>query len=460
MSYRNPKQVIDTQSGQYIRDMMKTVTGATINVLKTQQAELKKREKENVERQQRINAEQGRYANAVNAADIKNSGTDWSPTLEKALKRHAALIAKRNDDPLNWSTMDAKELSYWQTLPTTIKTQSVQTEAKMQTYNDAMVKPVGQYGALDKFADPKEYEQINIEGQVGLTGGKSIGDAYFDRELGIGNAKVTSYRLDGKEIGTDANRDFDPPIVPDPTKEFQAISVKLKKAGIQENKYKKNANGTRVVEIKRGTTEEGKGFSQETNPVDIEYLMKVVRAETDPYVYSLGPQKAIRLVNNKALDLKDAIPGMGMLGKAGNIVDPNKSIWIKNNQGEIIDPELERTYIAIARLYIKEYNLDQPNFGKKTEDKIVPTVEKTSFQKAIDKLAPKIKVSAKDTWVLKGTGDDRYYELPAPRDSKGMLIPGGKAQQVKVFLFDEDGKKIGKNILGMRSEMVSVKDNN
>ena len=456
MSYRNPKQVIDTQSGQHIRDMMKTVTGATINVLKTQQAELKKREKENVERQQKINAEQGAYANAVNAADIKNSGTDWSPTLEKALKIHATLIAKRNDDPLNWSAMDAKELSYWQTLPTTIKTQSVQTEAKMQTYNEAMAKTVGQYGALDKFADPREYEQINIEGQVGLTGGKSIGNAYFDRELGIGNAKVTSYRLDGKEIGTDANRDFDPPIVPDPTKDFEAIKVKLNKAGIQENKYKKNANGTRVVEVQRVPVKDGDDFSQETNPVDMEYLMKVVRAETDPYVYSLGAQRAIRLVNNKALDLKDTIPGMGMLGEVGNLVDPNKSIWIKNNQGEIIDPELERTYIAVARLYIKENGLDKPYLGKRIEDKAVPTVQKTSYQEAIDKLAPSIKVSAKDTWVLKGEGDNRYYELPAPKDSKRMDI--GKAKTVNVFLFDKDGKKIGKNILEMRSQMVSVKD--
>ncbi len=456
MSYRNPKQVVDTQSGQHIRDMMKTVTGATINVLKTQQAELRKREKENVERQQKLNAAQGAYANAVNAADIKNSGTDWSPTLEKALKRHAVLIAKRNDDPLNFSVMDGKELSYWQTLPATIKAQSVQTEAKMQTYNESMVKPFGSYGGNDKFAIPAGYEQINIEGQVGLTGGKSIGNAYFDRELGIGNAKVTSYRLDGKEIGTDANRDFDPPIVPDPTKDFEEISVKLNKAGIQENKYKKNANGTRVVEVQRVSVKDGKGFSQETNPVDMKYLMKAVRAETDPYVYSLGTQRAIRLVNNQALNLVDEMPGWGKPGKDGDIVDPDKSIWIKNNKGEIIDPELERTYIAVARLYIKENNLDKPYLGKRIEDKTVPTVQKTSFQKAIDGLAPKIKVSAKDTWVLKGEGDERYYELPAPKDSKNMDI--GKAKTVNVFLFDEGGKKIGKNILGMRSQMVSVKD--
>jgi hypothetical protein len=41
-------------------------------------------------------------------------------------------------------------------------------------------------------------------------------------------------------------------------------------------------------------------------------------------------------------------------------------------------------------------------------------------------------------------------------DGKGMPI--GEEQKVSVFLFDEDGKKLGKNILGMRSQMVTVKD--
>ena len=112
----------------------------------------------------------------------------------------------------------------------------------------------------------------------------------------------------------------------------------------------------------------------------------------------------------------------------------------------------------------KRYNggllADEMGLGK--DEKIVATIkqtlkEKTAFQKAIDKLAPKIKVSENKTWELKGKGDKMYYSLPAPVDSKRMPI--GKEQIVNVFLFDEDGKKIGKNILGMRSEMVTVKDN-
>ena len=140
MSYRNPQQVIDTQSGQHIRNMMKTVTDTAVNVIKTNQAALRKREKENVENQQRLLVEQGRYANAVDAADIKNAGTDWRPALEEAKRRHAALVKKRNEDPLNFSTMDVKELSFYQTLPARIKTQSIETEAKMQSYNTAYQK--------------------------------------------------------------------------------------------------------------------------------------------------------------------------------------------------------------------------------------------------------------------------------------------------------------------------------
>lgn len=461
MSYRNPQQVIDTQSGQHIRNMMKTVTDTAVNVIKTNQAALKKREKENVEKQQRLLVEQGRYANNVDAADIKNAGTDWQPALEEAKRKHAALIAKRNDDPLNFSTMDAKELSFYQTLPARIKTQSEETEAKMQIYNGAMDKVVGEYGALDKFANPKEYEQINTEGQVGLTGGKSIGGVTFDRELGIGNAKVTSYRLDGKKIGTDANRNFDPPIVPDPTKDFQAINVLLSKSGIEENQYKKNENGTPAIVVKRVKVEGGDDYSIEVQPVDMEGLIRKVRSQTDTYVRSLSVQEAIRLRNNKALDLVPEIPGfvdvIG-LGEVGNIVDPDKSTWIRNAQGEIVDPELERTQIAIAKLYIKENGLGQDKKVKRINDpkRAIIQNKESSFTSAINNFAPEIDAGGKGVWELKGEGDDRYYFLPAPIDSKGMQKAGTKARKINYYIYPNGVKTI--NEINLRAGMLKVKD--
>ena len=460
MSYRNPKQVVDTQSGQHVRDMMKSVTGDAVNFIKTNQAKLKKRQKENVERQQYLNEANGRYANAVNAADIKNAGTDWSGGLAGALKRHSELIAQRRDDPLGFSLMDAKELSYLQTLPTTIKEQSVQTEARMQGYNDSMAKGMGNYGGLDMFGNPEEYEQTNVEGQVGTTSGKSIGEYSFNRELGIGNAKVTSYRSDGTEIGTDANRNFNLPIVPDPTKDFQAISVILKKSGIEENQYKKNENGTKFTVLKRSPVEGGDNYSVEVQPVDMKYLMRQVRAQTDSYVESLDVQGAIRLVNNKARDLKDKIPGMEFLGDVGNIVDPDKSTWTKNAQGQVIDPELERTKIAVARLYIRENDLGKEREIRRINDKKRTKIKNTesSFLGAIKNFSPEIETGAGKIWELKGEGDDRYYFLPAPTDSDGMQKAGTKDRKINYYIYPKGVKTI--NEINMRAGMMKVRTNN
>ena len=468
MSYRNPKQVVDTQSGQYVRDMMKSVTGDAVNFIKTNQAKLKQRQKENVERAQYLNEANGRYANAVNAADIKNAGTDWQPALAGALKRHSELIAQRRDDPLGFSLMDAKELSYLQTLPTTIKEQSVQTEARMQGYNDSMAKGMGNYGGLDMFGKPEEYEQTNVEGQVGTTSGKSIGGYSFNRELGIGNAKVTSYRSDGTEIGTDANRNFDLPIVPDPTKDFQAISVILKKSGIYENQYKKNENGTPFTVLKRVKVEGGDDYSVEVQPVDMKTLMRQVRAQTDSYVESLDVQQAIRLRNNKALGLTDKttsnVPMVGGvkvdLGAIGEILDPDKSTWTKNAKGQVIDPELEKTKIAIARLYIQENDLGKDKEGRRINDKTRVKIQdkNSSFLSAIKNFSPEIETGAGKIWELRGEGDDRYYFLPAPKDSNNMQKAGTKDRTINYYIYPKGVKTI--NEINMRAGMMKVRTNN
>ena len=162
-------------------------------------------------------------------------------------------------------------------------------------------------------------------------------------------------------------------------------------------------------------SEGGDDYNQEYEQVDMEGLIKKVRSHTDIYVRSLSVQRAIRLRNNKAADLVDTIPGMGMLGKAGNIVDPDKSTWDRNAQGEIVDPELERTQIAIARLYIKENGLGQERKGRRINDKKRAVIQnkESSFKSAIDNFAPEIDAGSKGIWELRGEGDDRYYFLPA-----------------------------------------------
>ena len=82
MSYRNPKQVVDTQSGQYVRDMMKNVTNTAVNLIQTRQKELRETQKRNVEMQTKVIQAQARIANSANAEDVKNSGTDYATALK------------------------------------------------------------------------------------------------------------------------------------------------------------------------------------------------------------------------------------------------------------------------------------------------------------------------------------------------------------------------------------------
>ena len=459
MSYRNPQQVVDTQSGQHIQNMLKQITGATTGAIKTIQANYKQREKENVERVQKLNSAQGKFLNAYNAADIKNSATDWQTPLEGALTRHGELVKKQLNDPLNFTTDNAKELSWLQTIPNQILEDAKQTEAKMQSYNDTMEIPPGDFDGIDKFAPPKLYKTLDIEGQVGDTAGRSIGTMKWDPTLSKGSTLVVSYDGEGNKIGTDANRAFDLPVVPNPTKNIKEVS-----AGIKETKvnYYKEGVKTRRVSIKDSEGNETGGYNQEYQEVDMDRLIADVRKKSDSYIIGIGAQPASRLSNNKMLEYIDEIKpmfGMPNLGDVAKIINPDKATWDMDATGKVIDPYLERTQIAYAKMLIKEQGLGVEKPLRKVYDKKAAVVKnkKDSFLDAVNGLTPKILGSGGKTWELKGEGDNLYYFLPKERDSNNIEKAGSIEQKIPVFLFDDDNKNIGKNYLGLRSQILPVR---
>ena len=459
MSYRNPQQVVDTQSGQHIQNMLKQITGATTGAIKTIQANYKQREKENVERVQKLNSAQGKFLNAYNAADIKNSATDWQTGLGEALTRHNELIKKQLDSPLKFTTDNAKELSWLQTIPNQILEDAKQTEAKMQSYNDTMEIPPGDFDGIDKFVSPNLYKTLDIEGQVGSTAGRSIGTMEWDPVLGKGSTVVVSYDGEGNKIGTDANRAFDLPVVPNPTKNIKEVS-----AGIKETKvnYYKEGVKTRRVSIKDSNGKETGGYNQEYQEVDMDRLIADVRKKSDSYIIGIGAQPASRLSNNKMLEYIDEIKpmfGMPNLGDVAKIINPDKATWDMDATGKVIDPYLERTQIAYAKMLIKEEGLGVEKPLRKVYDKkaAVVTNKKDSFLDAVNGLTPKILGSGGKTWELKGEGDNRYYFLPKERDSNNIEKAGAIEQKIPVFLFDDGNKNIGKNYLGLRSQILPVR---
>ena len=369
MSYRNPQQVVDTQSGQHIQNMLKQITGATTGAIKTIQANYKQREKENVERVQKLNSAQGKFLNAYNAADIKNSATDWQTGLGEALTRHNELTKIKLNDPLNFTTDNAKELSWLQTIPNQILEDAKQTEAKMQSYNDTMEIPPGDFDGIDKFVSPNLYKTLDIEGQVGSTAGRSIGTMEWDPVLSKGSTLVVSYDGEGNKIGTDANRAFDLPVVPNPTKNIKEVGTGIKETKV--NYYKEGVK-TRRVSIKDSEGNVTGGYNQEYQEVDMDRLIADVRKKSDSYIIGIGAQPAVRLSNNKMLEYIDKIkpmPGMPDLGDAFKIIDPDKATWDRDATSKIIDPFLNRTQIAYAKMIIKEQGLGVEKPLRKVYDK-------------------------------------------------------------------------------------------
>ena len=446
MSYRNPQQVVDTQSGQHIQNMLKQITGATTGAIKTIQANYKQREKENVERVQKLNSAQGKFLNAYNAADIKNSATDWQTGLGEALTRHNELTKIKLNDPLNFTTDNAKELSWLQTIPNQILEDAKQTEAKMQSYNDTMEIPPGDFDGIDKFAPPKLYKTLDVEGQVGGTAGRSIGTMRWDSNLSRGYTEVVSYDGEGNKIGTDANRAFDLPVVPNPTKNMKEVG-----GGIKETKvnYYKEGIKTRRVPIKDSEGNVTGSYTQEYQEVDMARLIEDVRKKSDSYIIGIGAQPASRLSNNKMLEYIDEIKpmfGMPNLGDVAKIINPDKATWDMDATGKVIDPYLERTQIAYAKMLIKEEGLGVEKPLRKVYDKTTITKPRfTQFQTAIKqgKEGSSIETAANKVWTLKGTKGTKDYKYILPIQTKATTNQTTRfPREVNYYKLDKDGEVI------------------
>jgi hypothetical protein len=101
-------------------------------------------------------------------------------------------------------------------------------------------------------------------------------------------------------------------------------------------------------------------------------LIEDVRKKSDSYIIGIGAQPAVRLSNNKMLEYIDKIPtmpGMPDLGDAFKIIDPDKATWDRDATSKIIDPFLNRTQIAYAKMLIKEEGLGVEKLLRKVYDK-------------------------------------------------------------------------------------------
>ena len=189
---------------------------------------------------ERLSKAQAKIANSANAANIENSGTDWATAIRQGLEEYGELYTKSLKDPLRFSSEDALRMSSLANMGTQIRSQAVEDQADMDTFQAGFEAGPGQYGGFGMFVDPAILKRLAIQGKMGATPGSSIGS--FDTDS-AGNfiTKVTSYNEDGVVVGTNANRgnmaDF---IVPNPTKNMQSIKAAIKQRNDDYFKDQKN----------------------------------------------------------------------------------------------------------------------------------------------------------------------------------------------------------------------------
>ena len=426
MSYRNPQQVVDTKSGQYIRDMMKSVTGTAVNVIKAEQKRLRENQEQNIAFQRKTIQASARVANSANAADVENSGTDWASSIRDGLNKYNELYTKSLKNPLQFSSEDALEMAALANMGTQIKSQAIEDQADMATFQAGFEAGPGQYGGFGMYVEPAILKRLATQGKMGATPGSSVGSFFNDPKTGGLMTKVTSYNEDGVVIGTNANRgnmaDF---IVPNPTKNMQGIKAAILQRNddyFKDQKTQSNFNKDTKQTIK----------SQFPNR---EALIKDIRALSDGYIEGLGANSAIRLRNNK-------MRGYIEDENARDIIDPDKAQWDTNKEGKVIDPQLEQTKQLYAEMLADEMGL-----GK--DEKIVARInQKTktvkdpkAFQEAI-KEGFDIKTSKGEVWKTVGEIGTPGYQYVLPQKVKGTGLPdlNFPEQTVNYYLLGTEGE--------------------
>ena len=425
MSYRKPKQVVDTQSGQYVRDMMKSVTGTAVNIIKEQQKRLRENQEENIAFQRKTIQAQAKVANSANAANIENSGTDWATSIRQGLDEYGKLYTKSLKDPLHFSSEDALRMSSLANMGTQIRNQAIEDQADMDTFQAGFEAGPGQYGGFGMFVDPAILKRLAIQGKMGATPGSSIGSFETD-SAGNFITKVTSYNEKGEVVGTNANRgnmaDF---IVPNPTKNMQSIRDAIKQ---RNDDYFKDQKIQSNFDKDTQTTTKSQFPNREA-------LIKEIRALSDGYIEGLGANSSIRLRNNKMRGyIKDE--------NARDIIDPDKSQWDTNKEGKVIDPQLEQTKQLYAEMLADEMGLGKDEkIVAKIKAKTKTVTKPKAFQEAI-KQGFDIKTSKGEVWKAKGERGTKNYQyvLHAKEKSDGQRDVNFPEQRVNYYLIGSDGE--------------------
>ena len=359
MSYRNPKQIIDTQSGQHVRDMQKSLAdtfskySSSINTIMEKQAE------EEAEASELARARSNKYTNKV-SGDInqlanKNKAIDFS-AFTPWLGVTSDIMKKQ---PHTWDQKDRNTVNNMNTLGTDAADNLANTIASGETYVGARGLPLFTEGAIysgftnsEKEMTPEErakyidnsYKKLDIlYGVDGTPGSKS----YEIDPTGLKTEfRTIIYDENGVEIGSSRNSTMDsldiPVIIPKETKNMQQL-VKQTAASMDLNSITSIAyKDQESIEVPLSKDPSNTKFQSSKKPSRALFL-------------ELAYEEA--LANIKALPADEAIAyNNDILRKYSNPIKMRKK-WVGGTEEQIAldKKDLE----SIAKAYA-QYTADTP----------------------------------------------------------------------------------------------------
>lgn len=221
MSYRNPAQAVDTQTGQHYANLQKTIAGSFGNYANAIGAIGRKKLKDvadaakrKIKRDNDIKKNTDKGQKDVNKVAIEYTSINFANAGDM-LDKSAEIQRKNVSDPI--TNQQVSEISAIGD-NTAIATTTLFSGRK--TYTTASQKPIGTYGALSRFADEKEiYNSDNLY-KTSEASLKSRTSAMY--AFNNSNNLVTTFEVKDSK-GNVMNYDMSqgPPIMPDIVPDWQ-----------------------------------------------------------------------------------------------------------------------------------------------------------------------------------------------------------------------------------------------
>jgi len=310
MSYRNPTQYIDRQSGQIEQNLQKTLAGIGTGIV----TNINKIHADNAAKTAAIRAEADkRVADAQNSimqTQSKNPTADFGD-LDEQLNLMNRLLMK---DPAKRTAEEKTFINSMEnigdTMANTLKNTAMAQEATLDQVN----KIPGTPGAIDPKENPELYAKLSVlaNQSEGRTKARykinKNGQVVFS--LDVYKKTKDGERFVGSVINDNVGTTQMPPVIPDITKEMtEAINVTMNTNDFVSRfgKYRE-ADGALV-----GADGKGTGYK-----VTEDYFRKQLVPNADMILAGLSPREKIRLYNNTLdkgnkpdLDYNDDLTGKG-----------------------------------------------------------------------------------------------------------------------------------------------------